>query len=221
LAVSTIIGLACATSFITHNRLEGKSIEHYTVDEITGKNQLEITFQRQQSEHIREIDKLRNELNISRGNLERERLQKDKIINAISLNLSGAFKGKAKAVYNAAQNHNFNSLVLAAIMKWETANGTSNVCVKANNPGGINWFKGCGYDKYSWYIKYPTLEQGIDDMADRLERYYINQGLTDISSIAAKYAPLDDKRNGMYGMDNREWPKQVTKIYMEILEDVK
>jgi hypothetical protein len=90
-----------------------------------------------------------------------------------------------------------------------------------NNPGGINWYKGCGYPKSGWYIKYPTLEQGIEDMADRLEKYYINQGLMDIHSIAAKYAPLDDSRNGKYGMDNREWPIQVTKIYNEIMEDCK
>lgn len=112
-------------------------------------------------------------------------------------------------------------MLIASIMKWETANGTSDLVKNCNNPAGLNWYKGCGYPKSGWYQKFPTLEVGIEKMIKLIKKHYIDEGLTDIYSIGAKYAPLDDHRNGIAGMDNNKWSPNITKFYEKILSESK
>jgi beta-N-acetylglucosaminidase len=151
--------------------------------------------------------------------INKESLKKERVVQAISNNLGGVFKTKSEVIYLSAKNHNVNPMLLTAIIKWETADGTSEVCLKANNPGGINYWEKCGYEKYGWYVKYPTLDKGIEAMAYLIRNNYIDKGLTDIASIGAKYCPLNDPRDGRYGMSNAKWVPGVTKYYQKILEE--
>jgi beta-N-acetylglucosaminidase len=151
--------------------------------------------------------------------INRETLKKERVVQAINNNLGGVFKGKAGVIYTASKKESVNPMLLASMIKWETADGTSEVCLKANNPGGINYYEKCVYERYGWYVKYPTLDKGIEAMAHLLKSNYIDKGLTDISSIGAKYCPLNDPRDGMYLMDNAKWVPKVTKFYLKILEE--
>lgn len=158
---------------------------------------------------------------VSRGDAKREEFIPEKVIKAIENNLDGVFNGKAKYIYDTSKSNNVNPMLVASIMKWETANGTSDLVKNCNNPAGLNWYKGCGYPKSGWYQKFPTLEVGIEKMIKLLKKYYIDEGLTDIYSIGAKYAPLDDHRNGIAGMDNNKWSPNITKFYEKMLEEAK
>lgn len=159
---------------------------------------------------------------VSRGEVKREEFIPEKVVQAIENNLDGVFNGKAKYIYDTSKANNVNPMLMASIMKWETANGTSDLVVNANNPGGINWKKGDKYPKYKkWYIKFPTLEEGIEQNIKLIKRFYIDEGRTDIYSIGAKYAPLDDYRNGIGGMDNSKWSPNITKFYEKMLSEAK
>lgn len=205
---------------------DGRAVERYTLDRISGKDAL-IQQHKQEmkvsQELIQQIEAERYHLfeeKVSRGEMDRlQELNKQKVINAISNNLGGVFVGKARYIYAISKGNEVNPMLLASIMRWETGNGTSDVCKNANNPAGLNWYKDCGYAKYGWYQKFPTLEKGIEKMAILIKDNYIDCGLTDISKIGRKYAPTSDKRNGMYGMDNNKWVPKVTEIYNKILKE--
>lgn len=211
------------------NKTDGKPLEVWALHEIAGRNDIEEEYAKEAVAYQKEIESLKNNMQLtrqqqtSRGETERtekpERLVKEKVIQAIDNNLKGKFKGKAGVIYSAGKGRSVNPMLLAAIIKHETANGSSKVCVKANNPGGINWYKGCGYPKYGWYIKYPTIDDGIYAMANLLRCNYIDKGLKDIDSIGAKYAPVSDSRDGLYGMDNAKWPLLVELHYQKIYKE--
>ena len=215
-------------NILLNNATDGRAPEQFILDKISGKDEVVQEYKIERQIYLSELEKLKNENHnmrielVSRGEIERvEKLKKEKVIKAIANNLKGKFHGYAEDIYNEGKEHNVNPMLLAAIMKHETANGSSDVCVNADNPGGINWWEGCGYPRYGWYIDYPNLKKGIEEMAKLLKTNYIDLGLADIYSIGAKYAPVSDKRNGLYGMDNSKWPLFVERNYQKIYEEAK
>lgn len=176
-----------------------------------------------------ENERLKQESKVSRGNVDRpspspaspakEEFVPDKVIKSIENNLQGAFKGKAPFIYQKSRQYNVNPMLMAAIMKHETGNGSSKVVVNADNPGGLVWYEGCPYPKFGIFIDYPTLEKGIEDMVRQLKVFYIDKGLTSIEQIQKKYAPLkaDNDPTNL----NVYWTPMVTKNYLKILEEAK
>lgn len=144
---------------------------------------------------------------VSRG-ADREQLQKEKIIDAINSNLSGNL---GEIFYLAGKRYNVNPMMMAAIFKHETADGTSALFRNNNNPGGIMAGKG--------WAKYKTVRDGIFAMAELLRERYIDRGLNTIDLIGNVYCPLNDPKDKL-GV-NKHWIPAVTRIYLEILEEAR
>lgn len=115
--------------------------------------------------------------------------------------LSGKLSGTAKDFITAGQKYNLNPLFLAAIAQHETGNGSSRAILEKNNVAGMMGRNGLR--------TYATLQESIDAMASNLRRNYLNQGLTTISQIGAKYAPVGAS-NDPTGLNNH-WVNGVTK----------
>lgn len=115
--------------------------------------------------------------------------------------LSGKLSGTAKDFITAGQKYNLNPLFLAAIAQHETGNGSSRAILEKNNVAGMMGRNGLR--------TYSTLQESIDAMASNLRRNYLNQGLTTISQIGAKYAPVGAS-NDPTGLNNH-WVTGVTK----------
>ena len=119
----------------------------------------------------------------------------------------GVLAGKGEMVAGIAEKYGLDPNLLASIMALETGWGTSSAIKNYNNPGGMmdpssNWMK---------LTHYSSLEAGIEAVAKNLKNNYIDQGLTTISSIGAKYCPVGaaNDPNGT----NSGWVPSVTKIY--------
>lgn len=154
-----------------------------------------------------------NPSSASRGDVNRseEKYNAQKVIDAITKNLGGAFLFKAKYIYETSKKNNVNPMLVAAIMKHETGNGTSKAVKELNNPGGLMGNNGL--------MRFNTLEDGINKMIVILKEYYIDQGLTTIEQIQRKYCPVgasNDPTNL-----NVHWLPNVTKNYLKILEEAK
>ena len=181
---------------------------------------------------------------VSRGEVDREEFQKEKVIKAINNHLGGLLSNTGDFFYQSGQAWSVNPMLMAAISYHETLNGSPvqiikgkkypSVLKKCNNVAGINWdykiwIKENGkaiqiinpYKKDGWYNVYPSIQVSVEEMAKKLRWWYIDDGKCDIYSIGKKWAPPDDARNGMYGMDNNKWPSEVEEIYKKILEEAK
>lgn len=147
---------------------------------------------------------------VSRG-VDREQFSQDKVISAIKNNLGGAFQGKSNFIYHTSKKNNVNPMLVAAIARHETGNGTSHAVKTLNNPGGLMGNNGL--------MRFNSLESGIEKMIIVLKEYYIDQGLTTIEQIQKKYCPIgasNDPTNL-----NVHWLPNVTKTYLKILEEAK
>jgi hypothetical protein len=142
-------------------------------------------------------------------------------IKAINKFLKNKLENKGAVIYDAckAQDPPVSATLATSIILVEVgSNCNSSVLNKIHNVGGINWFEGCGYPKSGWYIDF-TSHGGIDasiTMKAKILSRYIREGRTDIVSIGRKYAPPDDPRNGIGGMDNTSWPSNVEHWYNKI-----
>lgn len=119
----------------------------------------------------------------------------------------GVLAGQGAMVASIAEKYGIDPNLLASIMALETGWGTSSAIKNYNNPGGMmdpssNWMS---------LTHYSSLAEGIEAVAKNLKNNYINQGLTTISSIGAKYCPVGaaNDPNGT----NSGWVPSVTKIY--------
>ena len=92
-------------------------------------------------------------------------------------------------------------------MALETVVSTSSSIKNYTTPG----FMMDPSSKWMSLIRYSSLEASIESVAKNLNPNYINQGLTSISSIGAKYCPVGaaNDPNGT----NSGWVPSVTKIY--------
>lgn len=87
--------------------------------------------------------------------------------------------------------------------------GNSALLNRANNCGSNSWFGACGYPKddvNGRWIKFPTLDEGINYLGAYLSRVYISQGLRDLESMGKKYCPPTYK----------DWAKKVGANYKTI-----
>lgn len=115
--------------------------------------------------------------------------------------LSGKLSGTAKDFIAAGKKYDLNPKFLASIAQHETGNGTSRAIHEKNNVAGMMGPNGLR--------TYSTLQESIEAMASNLRRNYLNQGLTTISQIGAKYAPVGAS-NDPTGLNNY-WVTGVTK----------
>lgn len=92
---------------------------------------------------------------------------------------SSALKGKGAEIIDAAIKNKVNPVLFASIVAHETGNGKN--CNYNNVAGMMN---SCGK------MHFASIEDGLNAAASNLNRNYISKGITSISAIAAKYAPV-------------------------------
>lgn len=125
--------------------------------------------------------------------------------------LGGVFTGKAQAFLNAGTQNQIDPVLLAAIARLETGNGTSNAVKNYNNPGGL---MDPSSSQMKGFMKFATLDEGINAMARNLYKNYIGMGITTIEAIGAKYAP-PGAANDPHGT-NGLWPVLVKKFVAQM-----
>ena len=165
---------------------------------------------------LSEIERLEQERKISEAT-------REQVTTAINKFLNGKMKNKGNTIYMAAksQNPEVSATLMTAIMIHECGANFDSYNVRVNNNiSGMNWSSDSKHRKNGWYVQYDNVDQSIWDMAERLSKHYIGQGLVTIEQIGAKYAPVSDPREGMYGMSNKHWPVNVSRIYNQILMEV-
>ncbi|MEH7076573.1 glucosaminidase domain-containing protein [Neobacillus drentensis] len=120
--------------------------------------------------------------------------------------LNGKLKGMGEAFVKAGQKYNVNPALLTAIAQHETGNGTSKAAYIKNNVAGMMGKNGLK--------SYSSIEESIMDMARNLSKNYIGIGLTSISKIAGKYAPIG-AGNDPIGLNNH-WVNGVSKFFDQL-----
>ena len=113
--------------------------------------------------------------------------------------------GLGEELLKAGWRYNVDPRLIVAIAGAETSFGRA-LCTSYN---AWNWFwwEWCNSPFESW-------EQVLDEVARGLRVGYLDQGLTDVDSIAARYCPLDDPRDTL-GV-NRHWPANVAHYLKEL-----
>jgi beta-N-acetylglucosaminidase len=96
--------------------------------------------------------------------------------------LDGKLTGMGEVIVRAGQKHNIDPALLAAVAIHETGNGTSKAANEKNNVAGMMGKNGLK--------SYASVEESIMDMARNLSKNYLGEGLSSISQIGAKYAPI-------------------------------
>lgn len=113
-------------------------------------------------------------------------------------------------IFKTAKKHGLSTnqgYMLMAISKHETGNWTSSIFKNYHNMGGIIGSNG--------FRQYASLDEGIEDFVNLLDKYYINNGRNTIELIGAKYCPVGAS-NDPTGL-NQHWVPQVTKYYNEYI----
>jgi hypothetical protein len=98
--------------------------------------------------------------------------------------LPADLKGLGQAFYDGEQKYNINALFVLSIVRLESGNGTSSLARNHNNLGGIK----SGEEEYR---SFASKEECVDYMFDLLNRKYISQGKTTISSVGQIYCATD------------------------------
>ncbi len=131
----------------------------------------------------------------------------------LAAHLQGALKGHEQAYFVAAAKYGIDPTILAAISILETGHGSSNAVRKFNNVGGM-------MDKNSprmrGFLKFGSIDEGIDAMAKNLKEKYLDEGLDTIKKIGRKYAPVGRRVTNDPNHSNAKWPRDVTNIYNEL-----
>ena len=207
--VLTIISAPIIGTTITQKMKKAESqieIKSYALEEDLGPLEKEKPLKKDVSSDLLPIEKSVDEIRL-------ETIQK------INLFLTGKMTNKGEVIYIAckSQSPQVNAKLLTAIIILESGKDfNSHNVIHNNNVSGMNWSSNSKYPRNGWYVQYPDVDASIYDLAERLSKYYIAQGLTTIELIGQKYAPLDDPREGMYGMSNKHWVANVTRIYNQI-----
>ncbi|WP_084243353.1 glucosaminidase domain-containing protein [Planomicrobium okeanokoites] len=96
--------------------------------------------------------------------------------------LGGKLSGTSAHFINAGKKYDLDPNFLSAIAIHETGNGSSRAVNEKNNVAGMMGKNGLR--------SYDSLEESIFDMARNLRQNYLNQGITTVASVGAKYAPV-------------------------------
>lgn len=118
------------------------------------------------------------------------------------------YKGQEELIIKVANVYKVNPALMLSIMMVENG-GNSPLLNRANNCGSNSWFSGCGYPKddvNSKWIKFPTLEEGINYLGAYLSRVYMSKGLTTLDAMGKKYCPPTYK----------DWAKKVDNNFKKI-----
>jgi len=102
---------------------------------------------------------------------------------------NGVLKGKGAQFYKAQQKYGVDATFLIAIAKLESGTGTSNLAKKNYNFAGMRGRNG--------WLKFSSVDAGIDAMARNIKKNYFDDGLTTVSAIHKRYA------------SNKNWSKEV------------
>jgi hypothetical protein len=140
---------------------------------------------------------------------EKDKIRKDIMIKVMNKNLGGKLSDKGEIIYNASTANKYHPYLQCAIVIHETGNGTSIAVRNLNNVGGI--FAGDSLRMYN------NIDDGIWDMATRIKRYYIEEGLTTIDKFGAKYCPIGVS-NDPTGL-NKHWVPAVSRNYIKLLNE--
>jgi hypothetical protein len=126
-------------------------------------------------------------------------------VNSEKINhvLGGKLTGMGDAFVRAGQQFNVSPALLTAIAQHESGNGKSHAAVVKNNIAGMMGTNGLK--------SYPSVEDSINDMARNLSKNYIGTGLSNISKIGAKYAPIGAE-NDPTALNNN-WVSGVTQYF--------
>jgi beta-N-acetylglucosaminidase len=119
--------------------------------------------------------------------------------------LKGKLAGMGEVFVQAGQRYNINPALLAAIAMHETGNGKSRAAMVKNNVAGMMGPNGLKH--------YQSVEDSIMDMARNLSKNYLDKGLTTISKIGGKYAPIGAK-NDPTGLNNH-WVSGVNRFFYQ------
>lgn len=92
----------------------------------------------------------------------------------------GVMKGKGEHFCKAQKKHGINAAFLVSIANHESWYGKSDYARNRNNIAGMRNADG--------YIRFDSVDECIDKMAENLKTNYIDRGLKTISQINKKYA---------------------------------
>lgn len=133
----------------------------------------------------------------------------NKKIKAIAHNLGGVMTGHSTYLYNKCLENDLNPLMVAAIIKHESGNGTSRAIRIQNNIAGFMGNRGL--------MTFYNINNSIDFMASLLKKHYIDQGLNTLEKIQPKYCPIG-ATNDPKGL-NKHWLPMVTEYYNTLVAE--
>ena len=131
----------------------------------------------------------------------------------LNKSLSGRLADKGSTIVSIGNKYGVDPAFLAAVLHHESGNGTSSAIINRNNPGGIM----DASTGWSTLKSFSTLDEGIEYTASNLKKNYLEQGLTTISKIGAKYAPVG-AANDPRGLNNY-WTSNVSTLYNKYSSD--
>jgi hypothetical protein len=133
----------------------------------------------------------------------------NKKIKSIAHNLGGLMTGHSTYLYNKCLEYSLDPLMVAAIIKHESANGTSIDIRKQTNIAGFMGSRGLMYFK--------SIRDSIDFMVILLKKFYIDQGYNTLEKIQKKYCPIG-AANDPTGL-NKHWLPGVSNFYKIMVEE--
>lgn len=152
--------------------------------------------------------------------------KQSRVVQSINKFLKNKLSGKGEVIYRFSKQREpvVNPVLVTAIIIHELGEDCNSPLIqKTDNVAGINWTPDSPYSRsgrYNDYRKHGGIDESILHLTKILSRYYIAQGYNSIDTIQQKYAPLNDKENGKYGMSNDVWKNNVTQIYKQIMKEV-
>lgn len=123
---------------------------------------------------------------------------------------AGILTGKGKLIKEVAEDNELDPVLMASIILHETGYGTSNAIKVYNNPGGMMSPK----SNWSELIRYSTLEEGLQSMAETIVRITKRENRVTLESIGSVYAPIGAD-NDPYGL-NDFWVKNVGDLVIQM-----
>ncbi len=154
--------------FLIYILYEIHNIESYkAIVEINDKSNTE----------IEELVNSKKRIEISNG------LTYDELVAKINKNIGGVLAGKGKFIVDKCLSLNIDPLFITAVMVVESGCSSNCSYIARNNYnfGGIKGSNGT-------YMKYKSVEEGIDGLINVLYYGYISKGARTPESIAPRYA---------------------------------